>query len=240
MALRSLLQSFEDFIIPPLCPACHNALAETSDSRTLCNDCTQQILPFDDTVSRCAVCGGLNDTVVACCRECAEHPKPWFRGVSVFPYDGAGGDLVRAFKYNRHTELAPYLGTMMARAWQKHGAPAKPQIVVPIPLHWTRLISRGFNQAELLAREIANALDLDCQNILARRRRTGHQARLDASQRLKNLRGGFAVRSPSRVVNKAILLVDDVYTTGATLTAAAEALLNAGASEVSVITVARA
>ncbi len=240
MALRALLQSFEDFIIPPLCPACRNALALSSDARTLCEDCTRKILPFDEHQPRCTVCGGLNDTIVACCRECAEHPKPWFRGVSVFPYDGAGGDLVRAFKYNRRTELAPYLGAMMANAWQKHGAPAKPQIVVPIPLHWTRRISRGFNQAELLAREIANALALDCQNSLCRKRRTGHQARLDASQRLKNLRGGFAVRNASRVANKSILLVDDVYTTGSTLTAAAEALLHAGAVEVSVITVARA
>jgi ComF family protein len=239
MALRAFLQTIEDFIIPPICPACRNALT-ASDGRSLCPTCTQKILPLDDKVPRCAVCGGPNDTIVACCRECAEHPKPWFRGVSVFPYDGPGGDLVRDFKYNRHTELAPYLGTMMAHAWQQYGAPAKPQIVVPIPLHWTRLISRGFNQSALLAREIASHLGLEYGELLRRTRRTGHQARLNATQRLQNLRGGFAVRDARRTTNKTILLIDDVYTTGSTLTAAAEALLSAGAAEVSVLTIARA
>lgn len=237
--IRALLKAIDDFIAPPLCPVCRRAPA-AADGHSPCPDCAARVTPFDGRLTRCHLCGGLNDSPLECCAECAKHPRPWFRGVSVFPYNGPGGALIRALKYNHRTELVPYIGGLMAAEWRRQGPPARVECVIPVPLHWTRQMSRGFNQAQLLGEHIARELGIPCRNGLIRRHRTGHQARLSAAGRQKNLRSGFAVRHPGALRGQAILLVDDVFTTGATLTAAALALQQDGASELSVITAARA
>ncbi len=146
--------------------------------------------------------------------------------------------MIQDYKYRGQTALAPVFAGAMADAWRRFGAPAVPQAIVPIPLHWLRLRIRGFNQAELISRFLAKELQLPLLPALSRRHITAHQARLTATGRLKNLRRAFVVSAD--VQDMSLLLVDDVFTTGSTLTAATEALLEAGAAEVSVLTIARA
>lgn len=162
--------------------------------------------------------------------------------MTAFSYHGLAGDLVREYKYHRITPYAPYFAQAIAQAWHAAQPLLHPDCVVPIPLHWLRRLSRGFNQAELVARHLAAELGVDCLTPLRRRRATGHQARLDADSRIRNLRRAFVVppKETAGIAGKSILLLDDVFTTGATLTAATEILLAAGAREVAVATIARA
>ncbi len=199
-------------------------------------------LPRFPADRRCQLCGGLNDTTLEICHECAVTPRPWQCGVTVFPYQGTAGDLVRDYKYHRITAYAPFFAHAIAQEWRDAAPLVHPDCVVPIPLHWTRRLQRGFNQAALVAQFLAKELELPCITPLRRHRHTGHQARLDAEARTRNLRRAFTVppRLATQLVGRTVLLIDDVFTTGATLTAATEVLLDAGAREVAVATLARA
>jgi ComF family protein len=156
--------------------------------------------------------------------------------LSAYLYGGPMAEAVRRLKYGRRTELAPVLGQMLAdRALELAG---EVDAVVPVPLHPARLRRRGFNQAALLAAPVARALAAPlCTRELVRIRDTPPQAELGAADRLRNVRGAFlAVAAPGARV----LLVDDVRTTGATLTECAEALRVAGADRVLTLVLARA
>jgi len=112
-------------------------------------------------------------------------------------------------------------------------------VIVPMPLHWTKLWSRGFNQAELLAREVAQTWNVPVRNLVRRRKATAVQAGLTNSKRRLNVQGAFQIRSKARLDGKHVLLVDDVLTTGATASACARVLKRAGAARVTVLALAR-
>lgn len=150
-------------------------------------------------------------------------------------YDGVLRTLIHALKYHGRTSLAAPLGRLTA----DHGALtlAGADLLVPVPLHPAKRLIRGFNQSTHLAR----AMGLPVVAALARRRWTTSQTALSGRERQRNIRGAFAQRSTARRVRgKTVVLVDDVWTTGATLTACADVLLAAGAAEVRSLVVARA
>ena len=239
---RFLLGALDRLCAPPLCLICGQERAAAPDGTAGVCDACEKALPRFTATRRCSLCGGLNDTTLEICHECAATPRPWQCGVTVFPYQGAAGDLVRDYKYHRTTAYAPYFAHAIAREWRTAAPLVHPDCIVPIPLHWLRRLQRGFNQAELVARFLARDLGIPCITPLRRNRQTGHQARLDAQARLRNLRRAFCVpsRLTPQIANRTILLIDDVFTTGATLSAAAEVLLAAGAREIAVATIARA
>ena len=144
-------------------------------------------------------------------------------------YGGPAGGLVRNLKYRGVSRLAEPMGRQMVRALEGL-QPAHIDCVTPVPMHVRRVRKRGVNQALLLAREVADGLQLPLEEALVRTRNTLQQARLDDAKRLHNLDGAFAVAG--NVAGKRVLLVDDVCTTGATANACAEALLKEGASAV--------
>lgn len=155
-------------------------------------------------------------------------------------YDGALRDIIHAFKYDGRRGLARPLGRLAAA--EADGVLGGAQYVVPVPLHPLRRLRRGFNQAEDLARE----LGLPLANVLWRHRMTAPQTGLHASARRRNVRGAFTLsplwsrRRQSALEGGVVVLVDDVRTTGATLNACAEVLLEAGVREVRALTLARA
>ncbi len=167
-------------------------------------------------------------------------PPVFTKARAVALYDGAARKLVHRLKFGDRLELAKGMGRMMAAA----GAEllGESDVIVPVPLHWTRAWTRRFNQATELGRVVAEASALKVDiTLLKRVRRTPTQVGLTRPQRRDNLQGAFKVPEESRgaVEGRRILLVDDVLTTGATANAAARVLLRTGAAAVNVLTFAR-
>lgn len=153
-------------------------------------------------------------------------------------YDGTLKNAIAAMKYKNHPELARPLGQWLGEAWLKSQRNAQ-VTVVPIPLHAARLEKRGFNQAELLAQHFCKVTGLPLQrNGLQRVRETEAQFSLSRAERKRNLAGAFTVQKGFSPHERRVLLLDDIYTTGATLSAAAHALRSAGISVCGAVTIA--
>ncbi|MCQ2402855.1 MAG: ComF family protein [Lentisphaeria bacterium] len=236
--LAPVIRTLDTLLSPPVCPVCEKHLSANDAPGRLCDYCDAATPRLPEM--RCRLCGAPLNTALELCRECTAETRPWLAGTCAFPYDGPAGEWIRAYKYGRKTALAPVLAREMALAWKAHGKSVRPEIIVPIPLHWRRQRVRGFNQAELLAQFLAPQLGMRCVNALKRRYATAHQARLTESSRLKNLQKAFVVVDAEAIAGKSVLVVDDVFTTGATFTAACQALLAGGAAETAVLAIARA
>jgi ComF family protein len=192
----------------------------------------------------CAACDGEVERLAVFCPACASTveraPDDERAAFAAFLYGGAVASAVSRMKYGSRPDLARPLGDLLWRAVSSRAPLLRDAVVVPVPLHATRLAERGFNQSALLARRLAGHLGARFAPVaLARRRDTPKQATLDREARLANVRDAFAVRQPRSVRGRVVLLVDDVRTTGATLTACAAALRGEGALEVATVVVAR-
>jgi len=213
------------------CPLCGEG--DGQGDNELCPECLAS-LPLIPSGTLCPGCGAPLDGALELCSQCLEMPRRnWQGAVSVMFYEDAGKELMHRFKFQGHPELALPLGRLAAEAFRRTNFPA--EVVVPIPLHWTRLFTRRYNQSELVARVLCRRTGLPMENALRRTRSGRHQAELSRSGRLKNPRGLFRVCRPKAVEGKRVLLLDDVMTTGATLHSAALALKRAGAREIYVL-----
>jgi predicted amidophosphoribosyltransferase len=235
MGLQGALQ----VLYPPQCISCS---APVVSDFGLCADCWRET-PFIAGLV-CDQCGiplpGHETDERVLCDDCMTIARPWDRGRAALLYRDNGRRLVLALKHGDRMDLA-----RPAAGWLRKAAAPILQpgmLVVPVPLHWLRLIQRRFNQSALLSRGIATAAGLDhCPDALVRRRFTGSQDGKTRDARFANLVGTFTVptRREQRIEGRDILLVDDVMTSGATFGAATEALFSARARSVSVLSLAR-
>lgn len=171
--------------------------------------------------------------------EAIAAPPVFDRLRSVAVHEGIARDLVHGLKYRDRTDLGPMMAEWMVRA--SDGAVASADAIIPVPLHAFRLWGRKYNQAAELARAVSAFSGRPyLPSTLYRIRRTTKQVGLGAKAREDNVRGAFAVSGNESLKGKRIVLVDDVYTTGATVSAASRALKRAGACHVTVLTFARA
>jgi ComF family protein len=227
-----------DAAYPPQCVACREITAEPA---TLCAACWRT-MPFI-TRPFCERLGtpfalDLGGTLLS--PSAIADPPVFQRARAVAHYDGAARELVHKLKYSDRQELAIAMGRMMIAAAQELLADAT--VIVPIPLHWTRLWQRRFNQAAALAKVVAAGSTLSVEpTLLRRRKRTRMQVGLTRAQRQQNLQGAFVVPEAALPTLKGqrVLLVDDVMTTSSTGNAAARVLLRAGAASVDIVTFAR-
>jgi ComF family protein len=224
------------------------AVCGAPGAAALCDACRAKI-PIRPAEACCAICGktlierdAALGTAAHVCRVCREEPPPFDLARSAALLQGPVRTLVHDLKYHHAEWLAPVLGELLHGCFLAHYAAERPDVVVPIPLHPFKRLSRGYNQSELLARDLARRLGLPCApRLVARVRNTATQTKRDRAERRRNMDGAFAVR-PARVpfcAGKRVLLVDDVMTTGATFAAAARALRDAGAARVLCLSVAR-
>ncbi len=236
--MRFWARGAADLVLPPRCAVCGEA---TGGHDAVCAACWQGLHFIEPPV--CAVLGTplpaasepgtLSAPAIAA-------PPPFACLRAACRYDGSAVPLVRAFKYADRIECARLIARLMARAG---GDVLKASdIVVPVPLHWTRMLARRFNQSAEIARRLCGeaAPAAGCTYVpdaLRRIRRTRRQVGLKLAERALNVTGAFAVPEHLRhlVAGKRVLMVDDVYTTGATVTAAARALKRAGADDVRVL-----
>jgi ComF family protein len=251
-------------LFPADCRICGFPLLRVS-RLPVCETCLRALRPLQG--SYCTVCGealhfppciecGEADCEEAVPREtrcplCWRVQPPFERAVAYGSYDGELRDLIHLLKFQQVRPAAAVLGRLLAQAiasleqTMPAGTISPGKItVVPVPLHARKQAQRGFNQAEMIARgglkQLSRPKRFDLSTgVLVRRRETGSQIGLNRHQRRENLRGAFAVSDPTRILNRDILLVDDVYTTGTTASECARVLRRAGAARVRVATVAR-
>ncbi|WP_414832722.1 ComF family protein [Afifella sp. YEN Y35] len=228
-----------DLLLPPLCPVCRRAVGAHD---LLCPQCWAKLRFIEEPF--CPVLGipfaaDLGDGILSA--QAIADPPPFSRARSAVLFDETARSLVHQFKYYDQAAVARTLIALTLRP--ARGLVREGTLVVPVPLHRSRLWQRRFNQSAVLAKGIAEELGLRfVPRALIRSRRTRQQVGLSQKERQANLRGAFKVRDAQRgvVAGHRILLVDDVYTSGATVKAATKALLKAGAQEVDVVTFARA
>lgn len=239
-------------IFPTSCSLCHQELVHAG-SIDICPACWGQIDPWMGTA--CSQCGlpfpsdRAIDSVVALCPQCREGEFEFDAARSYGLYSGSLRAVILQLKFRRRERLGKRLGGFLLPPWNSiAGAMDDLPLLIPVPLHASRKRERGFNQAELLAlglsRKVAKhgaaggpRVETHC---LRRTRSTLPQTGLSLQARKENVRNVFAVDNPSRIHGRVIVLVDDVMTTGATLSACAGALKKAGALRVLGLTLARA
>jgi ComF family protein len=230
IALRAL-----SWLVALPCPLCGGRPADGVPN-ALCEECLAKLCFPREPL--CPGCGGELDGILEVCQDCLKSPKrPWTKAVSAMLMKDGAEELIHRFKYRGRPDLARVLGAQMTGAFLRSGI--KADFICPTPLHWTRLLGRGYDQAQLLSEALSAGTGLPVLAVLKRSRRTPRQAKLSRVQRFENLKGAFSVPDSTPCLNRSILLVDDVMTTGSTLSVAAEALAAAGAREISVIVAAR-
>jgi ComF family protein len=205
----------------------------------LCADCTAR---HAQARQRCTGCGLVVPAGVARCGACIAEAPPFAACVAALDYAFPWSGLVGALKFRGQTGLAAPLGARLAERVRAAGRDAAVALVLPLPLGADRLAERGFNQSALLARRVARALALPIDtHALQRVVETPHLADLPPPERARAIRGAFAVAPGARrrIEGRALALVDDVMTTGATAAEAARTLLAAGAASVELWVVAR-
>lgn len=218
-------------------------------ARHMCPECSAAFTPVAPPM--CSTCGEMfasPATTDHVCGQCRRVPKYFQTARSAGTYDKSLMTALQRLKYNGRTELAAPLGRLLRAAFVRWFDGHTVDLIAPVPLYRKKQRQRGFNQAFLLIRNgrPSAANDRDCfprdricKSLLIRTRMTRSQTALTKPERLANVRGAFAISDSVDVAGKAILLVDDVYTTGATVNECARILMAGGAARVDVLTAAR-
>ena len=230
--IKSALKVALDFALPPRCAGCGSIVGQL---HSFCPDCWTEVEFLGE--SGCVTCGlPLEATDAELCGVCIAKPPRIQRTRSAVAYGDLSRSIAIKLKYGRKVALARTMARYMAPLVSKDGAP----ILVPVPLHRTRLWQRGFNQSALLARELAKATGLRSEERLLRRvKRTPALKGMSLSQRRKTVAGAFNVDPSAELAGRTVVLIDDVLTTGSTANACARALKLAGAGRVELVSWAR-
>lgn len=208
-----------------------------SSRKPWCHECQEKMLQMQNSGPTCDICGKYLDNGAVLCTDCQKKRPQFDIARAVGPYDEPYRIATKVLKFMGRKHLAPRMGNMMAKKVQAEPRFMPIDLIVPVPISRGGLKQRGFNQTELLARQMSKRLGIkmDAQ-VICRVKETPHQVELSREEREKNLLSAFEIEDTKKVYRKNILLVDDVYTTGSTSRECTRVLLEAGASRVCIIT----
>ena len=222
-----------DLLFPRRCPVCGGVAMPKG--RLICPACLKQ-LSFVSSPA-CMKCGkeiGSRDQEY--CTDCIRRKKSFERGFALLNYDSRAAVSMAAVKYHNKREYLDFYARAAALRFEKQFRQAGIQVIVPVPVHASRLKTRGFNQAAVLAERLSTELEIPWEELLIRVKKTDPQKSLGSAERLKNLRGAFEAEQEAGKWER-VLLVDDIYTTGSTAEICSRALLKTGVKQVFVFAV---
>lgn len=233
--VSKILNLILEFIYPPKCMACDNIIP-LENERWICNKCKDLFKYIEGNT--CLKCGIILQTSKTKCNDCIERNNIFTTNKAVYIYEGRIQNIIHKFKYGKKSYLGKGLGILML-----NNLLLTPDIfkdidyIVPIPIHKNRKRKRGFNQAELLAKEVSKGLGIPmASNLIIRKKDTKPQSKFSPLGRKNNLKNAFVVNNKYYLKNKNILLIDDIYTTGNTLNACCEVLYKVEVNQVKATT----
>ncbi len=234
--LSRIGQQILNILCPPLCPICQT---EIDEAHGLCPKCYQKLRFITEPC--CQICGrpfeykGLGKPI---CAKCMKKKPSYDMARSVLEYDDFSKKLILLFKHADKTELTPLFTKFLKQVDSKLFK--NTDMIIPVPLHWTRRVKRQYNQSALLAKSLGKELKIPFNpTILKRIRHTVSQGHLTHKQRQKNVHNAFQVKHSYLIKGKTILVIDDVMTTGSTLNECAKILKKSGVKSVKVLTMHR-
>ena len=219
---------------PRRCPVCGGIVLPRGE--LICPDCVKELSPVSQPV--CLICGKqLESGTGERCGDCMRRPRSFQRNFALLNYNAAARRSMVAIKYKNRREYLDFYAQAVCRRFGRQLLRLGPDAIVPVPVHASRLRSRGYNQAELLAGRIGAELGIPvCSRALLRTKKTRPQKELSPEERLRNLQQAFAAGQLPEGV-ETVILVDDIYTTGSTLEACARILLGMGVRRVYGLTI---
>lgn len=238
LLLRRAVDATLSLVYPPHCVVCNT---EVEPGVHLCASCEGGVRKIE--APSCRQCSSPFEGEITgsfCCSNCVDRKFHFTASVSCYRARGMVRDLIHRFKYDRHYYLRHQLAIWAAEALEDERLQSPGfDALIPVPLHPTRQREREFNQAEAIAELLGERFQKQVINALQRIRYTDSQTMHDRAERMENLRGAFRVRHPDAVLNRHLVLVDDVFTTGSTVEECARVLMEAGAASVRALVVAR-
>ncbi len=235
-----MIEEILDSLWPRRCAVCQRPVDRPG--RYICADCVNRV-PFIEVKGCCRVCGRALEGMSFdwCCEDCSKLHPPFFdRAASAVRFEAEMRELITAFKFHQHLELTADFTDWLEGAAKARFLVREIEAIIPMPTRYYPRINKGYNPSELLAKGLAKRFDKPYSaHILARQGKFRQQAKLSEDERRENVKDTIRVRQPERVKGKCLLLIDDIMTTGSTLSEAARALKLAGAQKVWCLTLAR-
>lgn len=222
-----------DILYPKRCALCDKIINDRE--YPVCFACRKWIMPIEG--ARCMHCSKpLDVDTEELCLDCGQQKFYYDQGFAVFLYEGRIRESLMRFKYGERQEYGSFYAKMLNLFAQKWVERWKPEVLIPVPVHATKLRKRGYNQAEILAKELSKIWKIPMDNhCMKRTKKTRAQKNLDNKERRKNLKEAFNMTHP--VKYRCVLIVDDIYTTGSTVDTLAKLLKEYGVENVYFITV---
>lgn len=228
--ISTVIQVLTDLFFPCLCPLCETGVRS---DQALCRPCHAELATNPHTCPRCAMAHSSDGL----CGQCLAHPPAYDQVIAPFLYARPLEGLIHRLKYSKQIALSRHLGLLLSQALPLADMQL-PELLVPVPLHRSRIVERGFNQSQEIAQILSTQLNIKLDSgLITRVKQSSPQAKLSRRLRLKNQRGAFKLNHQLLVDH--VCIVDDVMTTGATLNEIAKLLKRNGVGRVSAWVIAR-
>lgn len=229
--VKKISEIAKDVVFPKSCPMCDEVMER---GRLICKKCEPKLVYIDEP--KCKKCGKqIESEETEYCADCRKAHHYYKRGIAAFQYNDMVSHSIYRFKYHNRRTYAEFYGSAIAERYREEIVRWDADVIIPVPIHERKMIKRGYNQAELIAKELGKNLGIKVDGrILKRVVNTRPQKEMSRNERKKNTEKAFKI-SNSVVKYRKIILVDDIYTTGSTVDACSKALLAAGACEVNCV-----